>query len=42
VLEDGNHRVESLRRAGQREAWAVIGFENEADRDAFDGETGLD
>jgi hypothetical protein len=42
VLEDGNHRVESLRRAGQREAWAVIGFENEADRDAFDGATGLD
>ena len=36
VLEDGNHRVESLRRAGQDEAWAVVGFENEADRNAFD------
>ena len=36
VLEDGNHRVESLRRAGQDEVWAVVGFENQADRDAFD------
>jgi hypothetical protein len=35
VLEDGNHRVESLRRAGEREAWAVVGFEHEHDRDAF-------
>jgi hypothetical protein len=34
-LEDGNHRLESVRRAGRREAWAVVGFENEADRDAF-------
>lgn len=35
VLEDGNHRVESLRRAGRREAWAVVGFESEEDRDRF-------
>jgi hypothetical protein len=35
VVEDGNHRVESLRRAGRREAWAVVGFENDVDRDAF-------
>ena len=35
VLEDGNHRVESLRRAGKREAWAVVGFERTADRDRF-------
>ena len=35
VLEDGNHRVESLRRAGRRETWAVVGFENDADRDLF-------
>jgi hypothetical protein len=33
VVEDGNHRLESLRRTGQREAWAVVGFETEADRD---------
>ena len=35
VLEDGNHRVESLRRAGRRETWAVVGFENDTDRDLF-------
>jgi hypothetical protein len=36
VLEDGNHRAESLRRAGEDRAWAVVGFEHEADRAAFD------
>jgi len=36
VLEDGNHRLESLRRAGRHEAWAVVGFQNDADRAAFD------
>jgi hypothetical protein len=35
VLEDGNHRVEALRRAGHDEAWAVVGFESAADRDRF-------
>jgi hypothetical protein len=35
VLEDGNHRVESLRRAGRRQAWAVVGFERQEDRDRF-------
>jgi hypothetical protein len=35
VLEDGNHRVESLRRAGRREWWAVVGFESSADLDRF-------
>jgi len=35
VLEDGNHRVEGMRRAGVREAWAVVGFEDPADRDGF-------
>jgi hypothetical protein len=34
-LEDGNHRLESVRRAGGHEAWAVVGFESETDRDAF-------
>lgn len=36
VLEDGNHRVESLRRAGQDHAWAVVGFADEADHAAFE------
>lgn len=35
VLEDGNHRVESLRRAGKPEVWAVVGFERREDRDRF-------
>lgn len=35
VLEDGNHRVEGLRRADEKEAWAVVGFERAEDRDAF-------
>jgi hypothetical protein len=35
VLEDGNHRVESLRRTGAREGWAVISFEDPAQRDSF-------
>ena len=36
VVEDGNHRLEGLRRAEVDEAWAVVGFEREADRDAFE------
>lgn len=35
VLEDGNHRVEALRQAGETEAWAVVGFANEAARDEW-------
>lgn len=35
VLEDGNHRVESIRRTGRRHVWAVIGFEDREDRDRF-------
>jgi len=35
VLEDGNHRAESLRRAGHAEAWAVIRFDDEEQRDRF-------
>lgn len=35
VLEDGNHRVESLRRAGERRAWAVVSFEDPEERDRF-------
>jgi hypothetical protein len=36
VLEDGNHRVESLRRAGEDETWAVVGFEDPEERSRFD------
>jgi hypothetical protein len=36
VLEDGNHRVEGVRRTGADEVWAVIGFDSEAERDRFD------
>jgi len=34
VLEDGNHRVEGLRRAGDQEAWAVIGVLGDDDLEA--------
>jgi hypothetical protein len=35
VLEDGNHRVEGLRRAGRDLVWAVVGFARRWDRDRF-------
>ena len=35
VLEDGNHRVEAMRRAGCDVAWCVVAFDSEAERDAF-------
>jgi hypothetical protein len=35
VLEDGNHRVESIRRTGTDTAWAVVSFDDEAARDRF-------
>jgi hypothetical protein len=35
VLEDGNHRVEAVRRAGARQAWVVIGFESPEERDGY-------
>ncbi len=35
VLEDGNHRAEGLRRAGEEEAWAVVSFESPEERDRF-------
>ena len=37
VLEDGNHRVESIRRTGRRDVWAIVGFES---RDLYDDFTG--
>lgn len=35
VLEDGNHRVEAIRRAGETETWAVIAFEDPEHRERF-------
>jgi hypothetical protein len=35
VLEDGNHRAESVRRAGKRQVWAIVGFENGQDAVRF-------
>ena len=40
LLEDGNHRVEALRRAGRAKAWAVVGFEDPAERNRFIAEGG--
>ena len=34
-LEDGNHRVEGMRRAGEETAWGVIGFDTAEERDRF-------
>jgi hypothetical protein len=35
VLEDGNHRVEGLRRSGVERGWSIVCFERREDRDAF-------
>jgi hypothetical protein len=35
VLEDGNHRVEGVRRSGAHHTWAVIGFDDPEERDRF-------
>jgi hypothetical protein len=35
MLEDGNHRVEGLRRAGQDHVWALIAFDDPEARDRF-------
>ena len=35
TLEDGNHRVEAVRRAGRRVTWAVVGFAQQEERDRF-------
>jgi hypothetical protein len=36
VLEDGNHRVEGMRRTGSDQTWAVIGFDDPEERDRFE------
>jgi hypothetical protein len=35
VLEDGNHRAESMRRAGSNTVWAIVGFESREDSERF-------
>jgi hypothetical protein len=35
LLQDGNHRYEALERAGEREAWVLIFFDDPDARDAF-------
>jgi hypothetical protein len=35
-LEDGNHRVEGVRRSGAQETWTVIGFDSPEDRERFE------
>ncbi len=35
VVEDGNHRLEAMRRAGEDRAWAVVAFDDDATRDRF-------
>ena len=34
-LEDGNHRCESLRRSGATEAWTILVFRNEEERQRY-------
>ena len=34
-LEDGNHRCESLRRAGATEAWTILVFRTEGERQRY-------
>lgn len=35
VVEDGNHRIEGLRRIGHKEYWSVVGFEDDQQRRVF-------
>jgi broad specificity phosphatase PhoE len=35
VVEDGNHRIEALRRAGHEHAWALVSFEDPSERAGF-------
>lgn len=34
-VEDGNHRIEGLRRSGRDRYWAIIAFDDEQQRRAF-------
>jgi len=34
-VEDGNHRIEALRRAGRSSYWCVVGFDSQGQRQNF-------
>jgi hypothetical protein len=40
LLEDGNHRCETLRRTGTTHAWTILLFADEVERDQFQKEHG--
>jgi hypothetical protein len=35
MVEDGNHRIEALRRAGEDEAWCLVNFEDTEELNRF-------
>lgn len=35
IVEDGNHRLEGLRRAGETAAWGIVGFDDADQRARF-------
>ena len=35
IVEDGNHRIEGLRRAGYTDYWSVVGFDDDRQRQSF-------
>ena len=35
LLQDGNHRYEALTRAGEKEAWVLVWFDSEEERDQY-------
>jgi hypothetical protein len=35
MLEDGNHRVEGMRRTGEQQAWCVVAFTDRGERDRW-------
>lgn len=35
MVEDGNHRIEALRRAGTEEAWCLVNFEDDRELQQF-------
>jgi hypothetical protein len=39
VLEDGNHRLEGMRRGGEDQAWTIIGFDHPDEREHFKATT---
>ncbi len=40
-LEDGNHRVEGVRRTGEREVWALVGFDDRGEIERFKRSSGI-